>query len=101
MLLPSSYSETTLPPSGRTGGSYEGRIEWRSVLNYVRYTLFRVASVQTISGTGANHLGGLFLERHYQPWKGKSVQEKEVWLSNPTWGENSFMQRHAHTNLLL
>ena len=39
-------------------------------------------SVQTISGTGANHLGALFLSRFY-PWLG----EKAVGLSNPTWGE--------------
>lgn len=40
------------------------------------------ASVQTISGTGANHLGALFLSRFY-PWLG----EKAVGLSNPTWGK--------------
>ncbi|KAJ7740715.1 aspartate amino-transferase [Mycena maculata] len=43
----------------------------------------RVASVQTISGTGANHLGALFLSRFYQ-WTG----EKKVWLSNPTWANH-------------
>lgn len=42
----------------------------------------RVVSVQTISGTGANHLGALFLSRFYE-WKGA----REVWLSDPTWGE--------------
>jgi aspartate aminotransferase, cytoplasmic len=41
----------------------------------------RVVSVQTISGTGANHLGALFLSKFYG-WDG----EKTVWLSNPTWG---------------
>ncbi|KAF9532282.1 aspartate aminotransferase [Crepidotus variabilis] len=40
----------------------------------------RVSSVQTISGTGANHLGALFLSRFYQ-FNGK----KQVFLSNPTW----------------
>jgi len=40
----------------------------------------RVASVQTISGTGANHLGALFLSRFYD-YNG----EKQVFLSNPTW----------------
>jgi len=44
----------------------------------------RVASVQTISGTGANHLGALFLSRFYQ-FNGP----KRVYLSNPTWGESS------------
>lgn len=45
-------------------------------------------SVQTISGTGANHLGGLFLERFYVPWQGKSKEEKVVYLSNPTWANH-------------
>ncbi|CAL1704934.1 unnamed protein product [Somion occarium] len=41
----------------------------------------RVASVQTISGTGANHLGALFLSRFY----GFGEGGRKVWLSNPTW----------------
>ncbi|ETW85758.1 hypothetical protein HETIRDRAFT_414741 [Heterobasidion irregulare TC 32-1] len=40
----------------------------------------RVVSVQTISGTGANHLGALFLSRYYQ-FDG----DKKVYLSDPTW----------------
>ncbi|KAL4253861.1 Aspartate aminotransferase [Abortiporus biennis] len=42
----------------------------------------RVTSVQTISGTGANHLGALFLSRfyHFSPEGGR-----KVWLSDPTW----------------
>ncbi|KAH0827083.1 aspartate amino-transferase [Lanmaoa asiatica] len=40
----------------------------------------RVASVQTISGTGANHLAALFLSRSYN-FNGP----KQVFLSNPTW----------------
>ncbi|KAL1944607.1 hypothetical protein VTO73DRAFT_3037 [Trametes versicolor] len=39
----------------------------------------RVASVQTISGTGANHLGALFLSKFYG-WN-----DKRVYLSDPTW----------------
>ena len=42
----------------------------------------RVVSVQTISGTGANHLGALFLSRYYH-FNG----DKVVYLSDPTWGE--------------
>jgi aspartate aminotransferase len=42
----------------------------------------RAVSVQTISGTGANHLGALFLSRFYH-WDGP----KQVYLSNPTWGK--------------
>ncbi|KAK7693651.1 hypothetical protein QCA50_003220 [Cerrena zonata] len=40
----------------------------------------RVTSVQTISGTGANHLGALFLSRFYE-FNG----EKKAYLSDPTW----------------
>ncbi|KIO06515.1 hypothetical protein M404DRAFT_946120 [Pisolithus tinctorius Marx 270] len=40
----------------------------------------RVVSVQTISGTGANHLGALFLSRFYQ-FNGT----KQVYLTKPTW----------------
>lgn len=37
----------------------------------------RVASVQTVSGTGANHIGAAFLAEHVKP--------KHVWISDPTW----------------
>ncbi|PSR94084.1 hypothetical protein PHLCEN_2v4512 [Hermanssonia centrifuga] len=40
----------------------------------------RVSSVQTISGTGANHLGALFLSRFYH-FNG----EKKAHISDPTW----------------
>ncbi|OAX42061.1 PLP-dependent transferase [Rhizopogon vinicolor AM-OR11-026] len=43
----------------------------------------RVVSVQTISGTGANHLGALFISRFYH-WDGP----KQVYLSNPTWANH-------------
>jgi len=39
--------------------------------------------VQTISGTGANHLGALFLSKFYG-WNGS----KQVNLSNPTWANH-------------
>jgi len=45
----------------------------------------RVVSVQTISGTGANHLAALFLSRYYQ-----FTSEKVVYLSDPTWGKYKF-----------
>ncbi|KAK7014957.1 aspartate aminotransferase [Favolaschia claudopus] len=44
----------------------------------------RVASVQTISGTGANHLGALFLSKFYQ-W---GTNQKKVYVSNPTWANH-------------
>lgn len=43
----------------------------------------RVASVQTISGTGANHLGALFLSRFYS-FNGLPT----AGLSNPTWANH-------------
>ena len=42
----------------------------------------RVTSVQTISGTGAVHLGALFLAKFY---KGN----KTVYMSNPTWANHN------------
>ncbi|KKA26107.1 hypothetical protein TD95_003124 [Thielaviopsis punctulata] len=38
----------------------------------------RVASVQTISGTGAVHMGALFLSKFYRG-------NRQVYISNPTW----------------
>ncbi|EED19326.1 aspartate transaminase, putative [Talaromyces stipitatus ATCC 10500] len=40
----------------------------------------RIASVQSISGTGANHLGAAFLAHHLKP--------KHVWVSIPTWANH-------------
>ncbi|KAF8575795.1 PLP-dependent transferase [Ramaria rubella] len=43
----------------------------------------KVVSVQTISGTGANHLGALFLSRFYG-FNGS----KQIYLSDPTWANH-------------
>ncbi|KAG0145402.1 hypothetical protein CROQUDRAFT_658713 [Cronartium quercuum f. sp. fusiforme G11] len=48
----------------------------------------RVAKAQTISGTGANHLGGLFLAKFYEPWNSKPANERVVYISNPTWANH-------------
>lgn len=40
----------------------------------------RIVSVQTISGTGANHVGARFLAQNLRP--------RRVWLSNPTWANH-------------
>jgi aspartate aminotransferase len=53
----------------------------------------RVVSVQTISGTGANHLGALFLSRFYG-WNG----EKKIYLSNPTWGAWFYLKYKSFMN---
>jgi aspartate aminotransferase len=44
----------------------------------------RVASVQTISGTGAVHLGALFLAKFYKI----DGVHRTVYLSNPTWANH-------------
>ncbi|GAA6063248.1 hypothetical protein JCM10212_003611, partial [Sporobolomyces blumeae] len=48
----------------------------------------RVSTIQTISGTGANHYGGAFLERFYEPWQGKAKEDKVIYISNPTWANH-------------
>ncbi|KAJ3502322.1 hypothetical protein NLJ89_g8939 [Agrocybe chaxingu] len=50
----------------------------------------RVVSVQTISGTGANHLGALFLSRFY-----KFNGPPKVYLSNPTWANHHAIFRNV------
>ncbi|KAH7118674.1 pyridoxal phosphate-dependent transferase [Dactylonectria estremocensis] len=40
----------------------------------------RIVSVQTVSGTGANHVGARFLAEHLQP--------RCVWVSDPTWANH-------------
>ncbi|KAL8408041.1 hypothetical protein RB594_006734 [Gaeumannomyces avenae] len=44
----------------------------------------RVTSVQTISGTGAVHLGALFLQKFY-----RKAHPTSVYLSNPTWANHN------------
>ncbi|KAJ9099812.1 hypothetical protein QFC21_003811 [Naganishia friedmannii] len=44
----------------------------------------RVISVQTLSGTGANHLAALFMSRFYQ-----FTKDKEIYISNPTWANHN------------
>ncbi|KAJ3726105.1 aspartate aminotransferase [Lentinula raphanica] len=55
----------------------------------------RVTTVQTISGTGANHLGALFLSRFYS-WTGN----KEVYLSDPTWANHPAIFNNVGINPL-
>lgn len=44
-----------------------------------------VVAVRTNGASGAVHMAGVFLKRHYSPWKGKDDGEKKVWISNETW----------------
>ncbi|KAF2725935.1 PLP-dependent transferase [Polychaeton citri CBS 116435] len=54
----------------------------------------RVVSLQTISGTGAVHLGALFLSKFYQP---AAQGAKAIYLSTPTWANHN--QIFSNTNL--
>lgn len=46
----------------------------------------RAVSLQTISGTGAVHLGALFLSKFYNP---SAASAKTVYVSNPTWANHN------------
>lgn len=46
-----------------------------------------VVSIQTISGTGANHLGAAFLAEHLKP--------RNVFISDPTWGNHHLIWQVA------
>ncbi|KAK4058354.1 Aspartate aminotransferase, cytoplasmic [Microbotryomycetes sp. JL221] len=48
----------------------------------------RVCTIQTISGTGANHYAAEFLQRFYGPWQGKTKEERKIYISNPTWANH-------------
>lgn len=51
----------------------------------------QVTSLQTISGTGAVHLGALFLSRFYDTKK-----DKTVYFSNPTWANHNQIFTNVH-----
>lgn len=57
--------------------------------------LSKIASVQTISGTGANHLGAL-LVAGCSPW---GLGSKTVWFSTPTWGNHHLIFTEAGFNI--
>ncbi|KAE8216226.1 hypothetical protein CF327_g573 [Tilletia walkeri] len=46
----------------------------------------RISSAQTISGTGANHLGAVFLAKFYD--FAKHGGQREMYISNPTWANH-------------
>ena len=47
-----------------------------------------ITSMQTISGTGANHFIARLLSDHLQP--------KTVWISNPTWDNHKEIWKHVN-----
>ncbi|GAB7348196.1 hypothetical protein MBLNU459_g6200t1 [Dothideomycetes sp. NU459] len=46
----------------------------------------RASSLQTISGTGAVHLGALFLAKFYSP---PTAEAKTIYVSSPTWANHN------------
>lgn len=53
--------------------------------------LGRIASVQTIAGTGANHLGARFLS--------ETLAQKNVWISDPSWVNHTEVWRVADNSV--
>jgi len=53
----------------------------------------RVASLQSISGTGANHLGALFMSKFYKDGK------TPCYLSNPTWANHKQIWNNVNVPL--
>lgn len=51
----------------------------------------RTVSVQTISGSGANHIAAVFLAKYLKP--------KNIWISNPTWGNHHAIWDFAGPNI--
>ncbi|KAF3480409.1 putative Aspartate aminotransferase [Arthroderma uncinatum] len=47
----------------------------------------RIASLQTISGTGANHIGARFLADHL-PHLPTAGAKRTIWISDPTWANH-------------
>ncbi|KAG5289285.1 aspartate aminotransferase [Histoplasma ohiense] len=60
--------------------------------NSCRIAKGRIASLQTVSGTGANHLGARFLKEHLprliSPSSSSATPTRKIWLSDPTWANH-------------
>lgn len=53
----------------------------------------RAISIQTISGTGALHLGALFLSKFYNP---STSDAKTIYASTPTWANHNQIFSNVH-----
>ncbi|KAK3625277.1 Aspartate aminotransferase, cytoplasmic [Elasticomyces elasticus] len=53
----------------------------------------RVVSLQTVSGTGAVHLGSLFLSKFYNP---SNADAKAIYVSSPTWANHNQIITNVH-----
>lgn len=47
----------------------------------------QIASIQTVSGTGANHIGAHFLT-HNLPKPADPQRTRKIWISSPTWANH-------------
>jgi aspartate aminotransferase len=50
-----------------------------------------IASIQTISGTGANHIGARFLADHLPSLSSadsQTTRTRKIWISDPTWANH-------------
>ncbi|CAK4024108.1 Aspartate aminotransferase, cytoplasmic [Lecanosticta acicola] len=56
----------------------------------------RAVALQTISGTGAVHLGALFLAKFYHP---SNSEAKAVYVSDPTWANHNQIFSNVHIPL--
>lgn len=59
-----------------------------------------IASIQTISGTGAVHTAARFLFEQLPPISSTSPGQttRRIWISNPTWGNHHTIFEHAVTS---
>ncbi|KAL2276505.1 hypothetical protein FJTKL_00819 [Diaporthe vaccinii] len=74
LLKSSSNDHEHLPLIGHAGLPANAR---ELVFDATREEAKTIASIQTIAGTGANHLGALLLAKACRP--------QTVWISDPTW----------------
>lgn len=56
----------------------------------------RCITLQTVSGTGAVHLGALFLQKFYHP---SNPEAKAVYVSSPTWANHNQIFTNVHTSM--
>lgn len=57
--------------------------------------LSKVATAQTLSGTGANHMGAVFLRR-FSPW---NLGSNTLYVSDPTWGNHHSIFGYANMDV--
>jgi aspartate aminotransferase, cytoplasmic len=82
------YNHEYTGPSGNRGFTLAARA---LALGEAVSTSGNVASIQTVSGTGACHLGAAFLSQFYPFPNG----EKQVYIGTPTWANHIPLLEHV------